>query len=55
MGYKQKYNELIKENKLPFIIDIVKDKLSYAYNLIYEADIAKKIIEIMDICTETKK
>ena len=53
-GYEEKYNELIKENKLLFVMDIVKNKLTYAYSLTDEANMSKEITEIIDICTETK-
>lgn len=53
-GYEQKYNDLIKENELLFTLDIIKEKLAHAYSVTDEASMANEIIEIMDICTETK-
>ena len=52
--YENRYNELIKENKLLFMIDIIKDKLKYAYSLSDEAKMSKEIIDIIDLCKSTK-
>lgn len=53
-SYLLKYENIIKENKLLFTADIVKEKLSYAYTLKDECKMSKEITEIMDICKETK-
>lgn len=53
-GYVDRYQELIKQNKLLFTLDIVKEKLSDAYKMTDEAKMANEISEIMDICSNTK-
>ena len=52
-GYEAKYDELLKENKLLFTLNLVKEKLSIAYSLRNEALMAKAIIDIIDLCTAT--
>ena len=52
-GYEAKYDELLKENKLFFTADLVKEKLSYAYKLTDEILMAKEITEIINICIAT--
>ena len=52
-GYEAKYDELLKENKLLFTLDLIKEKLSTAYSLMDEARMADAIIDIIDICTAT--
>ena len=52
-GYEAKYDELLKENKLLFTLDLIKEKLSSAYSLRDEALMAEAIIDIIDICTAT--
>lgn len=52
-GYLAKYEELIKENKLLFTVDLIKTKLSYAYASVSEPEMAKSISEIMDLCSAT--
>ena len=52
-GYEAKYDELLKENKLLFTLDLIKEKLSAAYSLMDEAKMADAIIDIMDICSAT--
>ena len=52
-GYEAKYDELLKENKLLFTLDLIKEKLSNAYSLRDEALMAKAIIDIIDLCTAT--
>ncbi len=49
-----KYEELIKENKLLFMTDVIKEKLTLAYSLADESKMAKEITEIIDTCRETK-
>ncbi|MCH3916448.1 MAG: ISL3 family transposase [Spirochaetia bacterium] len=53
-GYVDRYEELIKQNKLLFTLDIIKEKLSDAYKMTDEAKMANEISEIMDICSNTK-
>ena len=52
-GYEAKYDELLKENKLLFTLDLIKEKLSTAYSLTDEAKMADAIIDITDICSAT--
>lgn len=52
-GYEAKYDELLKENKLPFTLDLIKEKLSSAYSLVDEAQMAESVIDIIDICSAT--
>ena len=52
-GYVAKYEELIKENKLLFTVDLIKTKLSDAYASGSEPEMAKSISEIMDLCSAT--
>ena len=52
-GYEAKYDELLKENKLLFTLDLIKEKLSIAYSLRNEALMAKAIIDIIDLCAAT--
>lgn len=49
-----KYERLVSENKLLFTADIVKEKLTYAYSLGDECRMADEIIDIIDICRETR-
>jgi transposase len=53
-GYESKYDELIKENKLLFTEDLVKEKLHDAYKMTNEIEMTKSISEIITICKETK-
>lgn len=52
-NYEQRYDELIKENKLLFTIDLVKEKLNYAYTLDNEEQMKKEIDEIIELCDQT--
>ena len=52
-GYVDLYESLIKENKLLFTIDLIKEKLSEAYTLTDEVKMADAICEIMALCHET--
>lgn len=52
-GYVDRYESLIRQNKLLFTLDIIKEKLSEAYKMKDEAKMANEISEIMDICTST--
>lgn len=53
-SYLERYESIIKENKLLFTSDIVKEKLTYAYSLKDECEMSKEITEIIDICKATK-
>ena len=44
---------MLKENKLLFLSDMVKEKLSLAYTLDDECKMAKEITEIIDICNDS--
>jgi transposase len=48
-GYEAKYDALLRENKLLFTLDLVKEKLSAAYALTDEPKMAEAIIDIIDI------
>lgn len=52
-GYEEKYDALLKQNKLLFTLDLIKEKLSSAYGLTDEAKMAEAISDIMDICEAT--
>lgn len=52
-GQEEKYDTLIRENKLLFTVDLVKEKLQYAYTLRSEPEMAREMTEIIDICKET--
>ena len=49
-GHEAKYDALLKENKLLFTLDLVKEKLTAAYAMTDEAKMAEAISDIMDIC-----
>ncbi|MFH5835224.1 ISL3 family transposase [Proteiniclasticum sp. C24MP] len=49
-GSEEKYDQLIRENKLLFTLDIIKEMLSEAYKAPREPEMASLIIEIMEIC-----
>ncbi len=53
VGYEAKYDELIKENKALFSLDLVKEKLAFAYSLKDEDEMAEAIIDIVNICDAT--
>ena len=52
-GSEELYDSLLKENKLLFLSDMVKEKLSHAYTLGDEYKMAKEITEIIDICNDS--
>ena len=52
-GYEEKYNALLKENKLLFTLDLIKEKLSAAYAMTDEVQMSDAISDIMDICKAT--
>lgn len=53
-GYVEKYEELIRQNKLLFTADLIKEKLSDAYRMTDEPAMAEAIIEIIDLCRATE-
>ena len=53
-GNMERYEALLKENELLFLTDIVKEKLSHAYTLDDECEMAQEIADIMDICNGTQ-
>lgn len=53
-GNEAKYDALLQENKLLFTLDLVKEKLASAYAMDDEAKMAEAVIDIMDVCTDTK-
>ena len=52
-GNEERYDSLIRENKLLFTVDLVKEKLLDAYSMTSEDKMAEAIIDIMDICKAT--
>lgn len=53
-GYYDRYEELIKENKLLFTCDLVKEMLAKAYTYKQTKRMQDKIEEIIDICRGTE-
>lgn len=53
-GRRAKYQRLIQENELLFIVDLVKDMLDEAYRCTTEADMINQICEIIETCWETE-
>ena len=49
-GYVERYETLLRENKLFFTLDLIKEKLTAAYALSDEVSMAREIAEIMDLC-----
>lgn len=52
-GLEQKYDALLAQNKLLFTLDLVKEKLADAYAERDKPRMAKKIIDIIDLCEAT--
>ena len=52
-GYEERYDELLKENKLLFTLDLIKEKLALAYSRTDECLMSEDIISIMDVCHTT--
>ena len=50
-GYEAKYDALLKENKLLFTLDLIKEKLNEAYRQTSEQLMANMMTEIIDLCT----
>jgi transposase len=53
-GNESRYDELLKQNKLLFTIDLIKEKVSHAYKITNEIEMAEEISSIIKICNETK-
>lgn len=53
-GYESRYDELLSENKLLFLLDLIKEKLTAAYRCDDECRMSESIIEIMDLCEESQ-
>lgn len=52
-GHLARYEDIIKQNKLLFTLDLIKEKLSEAYKMTDEPSMAGAITEIMDMCMAT--
>ena len=53
-GNEARYDELLKENKLLFTVDLVRDMLSKAFQRDVDTDMANDLDEIIDTCRATK-
>jgi len=53
-GNLARYEALLKENKLLFTVDLVKEKLAAAFKLTDEYEMAVQIGEIIDLCRATE-
>ena len=54
-GWEERYKALIKENKLLFTTDLIKEKLKDSYDERIQAEeMAKELKEIMNICEASK-
>ncbi|MBO8436250.1 MAG: ISL3 family transposase [Spirochaetes bacterium] len=53
-GQEELYDSIIRENKLLFTADLVKEQLSDAFKMADEAAMAEAVIEIIDECRATK-
>ena len=51
--YEAKYDNLLQENELLFTLDLIKEKLTKAYDASDEPRMAEEIIDIMDLCKAT--
>jgi transposase len=52
-GHLARYEDLIRQNKLLFTLDLIKEKLCEAYKMTDEPSMADAITEIMDMCMAT--
>ncbi|MCH3908604.1 MAG: ISL3 family transposase [Sphaerochaeta sp.] len=52
-GHLARYEDLIRQNKLLFTLDLIKEKLCEAYKMTDEPSMAGAISEIMDMCMAT--
>ena len=48
-GYEARYDELLKENKLLFTCDLIKETLTLAYGRVDETLMMKDIEKVMDL------
>ena len=53
-GYQQRYEDLLKENELLICVDMIKEKLRYAYTLNTDTEMANAIDEVIGLCEESK-
>ena len=52
-GYETRYDDLLKENKLLFTCDLIKETLTLAYSRGDETVMMKDIEKVMDLCEES--
>ncbi len=52
-GHLARYEDIIRQNKLLFTLDLIKEKLCEAYKMTDEPSMAGAITEIMDMCMAT--
>ena len=52
-GKEDKYNKIMKENKLLFKAEIIREKLNYAYTLDDKNEMEQEINEIIVLCEES--
>lgn len=53
-GNEARYDELLKQNKLLFTVDLVREMLSRAFQRDIDTDMANDLDEIIDTCRATK-
>lgn len=53
-GYETRYDEILKQNRLLFTADLIKEKLDKAYQLTDEAKMATAIADIVYDCLHTQ-
>ena len=53
-GNEARYDELLKQNKLLFTVDLVREMLSRAFKRDVDTDMANDLDEIIDTCRATK-
>jgi transposase len=52
-GYVERYEGLLREHRLLFTLDLIKEKLAESYRAGDEVEMAYMISDIMDICAST--
>ena len=52
-GHVERYDKIMRENRLLFTCEFIQEELTGAYNLADEMQMAREIAEIMDMCQET--
>ena len=52
-GYEAKYDNLLQENELLFTLDLIKEKLTKAYDASDELRMSEEIFDIVDLCEAT--